>query len=78
MTTFSGKNVTKQQNACLVSGDTVPIISDPIIIRRVEIMCELFEMAYEIKSLELKRRNPDASDAWVRSETLRLIEAGTK
>jgi hypothetical protein len=47
-------------------------------IRRVEIACELFETAFEIKSLELRRRNPDATDAWIRGETLRLIEAGCK
>ncbi len=47
-------------------------------IRRVEIACELFETAFEIKSLELRRRNPDAADEWIRAETLRLIEAGCK
>lgn len=54
---------------------SVPVIRDPRIIRRVEIMCELFEMAYEIKSLELRRRNVGASENWIRSETLRLIAA---
>lgn len=46
--------------------------------RRLEITCQLFEMAYEIKFLELQRRNPDASEEWIRAETLRLIEAGTR
>lgn len=54
------------------------VISDPAIILRVEIMCGLFELAYELKSLELKRRNPDVPDDWIKSETLKLIEAGTK
>jgi hypothetical protein len=52
--------------------------TDNSIIRRVEITCELFEMAFEIKSLELRRRNPDASDDWIRDEALRLIEVGSK
>ena len=47
-------------------------------IRRVEIACELFETAFEIKSLELRRRNPNATVEWIRAETLRLIEAGCK
>jgi hypothetical protein len=47
-------------------------------VKRVEIMCGLFDLAYELKSLELKRRNPLASQEWIREETLRLIEAGTR
>jgi hypothetical protein len=47
-------------------------------IRRVEIACELFETAFEIKSLELRRRNPDATDEWIRAETLRLIDEACK
>lgn len=46
--------------------------------RRISIMCGLFETAYEIKSLELKRRNPTASAEWIHTETLRLIEEGTR
>jgi hypothetical protein len=46
--------------------------------RRFAIMCGLFETAYEIKSLELQRRHPEASEAWIHAETLRLIEAGTR
>jgi hypothetical protein len=46
--------------------------------RRFAIMCGLFETAYEIKSLELRRRHPEASEAWIHTETLRLIEAGTR
>jgi hypothetical protein len=53
-------------------------ISDPQIIRRVETVCELFAMAYELKSLELRRRHPDATGEWIHSETLKLIEAGTR
>ncbi len=53
-------------------------LSDPRIIRRVETVCELFEMAYEIKSLELKRRHPYSTEQWIHTETLRLIEAGTR
>jgi hypothetical protein len=63
---------------------TIPLDSPPrskeaeAMIRRVEIACELFETAFEIKSLELRRRNPHATDDWIRGETLRLIEAGCK
>jgi len=52
------------------------VVSDPVIIRRVEMTCELFELAYEMKYLELKRRNPKAADEWLRAETLRLITLG--
>jgi hypothetical protein len=58
--------------------ETSGCISDPRIIRRVETVCELFEMAYELKSFELKRRHPEATDGWIHSETLKLIEAGTR
>jgi hypothetical protein len=44
--------------------------------RKVRIACELFDMARDIKLLELKRRHPEASDAWLQSEVLRLIEMG--
>lgn len=47
-------------------------------IRRVEIACGLFETAFEIKTLELRRRNPVASDEWIRDEALRLIEVGCR
>jgi hypothetical protein len=49
-----------------------------VAMKRVEIMCGLFEMAFEIKSLELRRRNPEATDEWIRNETLRLIDAGSR
>ena len=75
--------MTLQQNN--ISQATASSVASPnrskeaeAIIRRVEIACELFETAFEIKSLELRRRNPDATDEWIRSETLRLIEAGCK
>jgi hypothetical protein len=54
------------------------VVSDPAIIRRVEITCELFNLAFEMKYLELKRRNPDAGDDWLRAETLQLIALGAK
>jgi hypothetical protein len=44
--------------------------------RNVRLACELFDMARDIKTLELKRRYPDASDTWIQSEVLRLIEKG--
>lgn len=47
-------------------------------IRRVEIACGLFETPFEIKTLELRRRNPEASDEWIRDEALRLIEVGCR
>jgi len=57
----------------------VPELSESeVMMRRFTIMCGLFETAYEIKSLELKRRHPTASEAWIHEETLRLIEAGTR
>jgi hypothetical protein len=48
------------------------------ILRRVRMTCDLFNLAFEMKSLELERRFPDASEAWIKQETLRLIEAGTR
>jgi len=68
--------VKPNQTPCLNQSQVV--VSDPAIIRRVEITCELFELAFEIKYLELKRQNPKASYAWLRLETLRLIELGTR
>ena len=60
-------------------GSELPRLSDSeAMMRRISIMCGLFETAYEIKSLELKRRHPAASDGWIHAETLRLIEAGTR
>lgn len=60
-------------------GSGLPKLSDSeAMMRRIFIMCGLFETAYEIKSLELKRRHPAASEAWIHAETLRLIEAGTR
>lgn len=56
--------------------DRIAIADD--IIKRIEITCGLFEAAFEIKSLELRRRHPQASDDWIRHETLRLIESGCK
>ena len=47
-------------------------------ISRVEITCGLFETAFEIKTLELRRRNPEASDEWIRDVALRLIEVGCR
>ena len=44
--------------------------------RNVRLACELFDMARDIKTLELKRRYPDASDSWIQTEVLRLIEKG--
>ena len=52
--------------------------SSQAMIRRVEIACGLFETAFEIKTLELRRRNPEATDAWIRDEALRLIEVGCR
>jgi hypothetical protein len=64
----SSQNLAKSMN----------VVSDPAIIRRVEITCELFNLAFEMKYLELKRRNPDAGDDWLRAETLQLIALGAK
>ena len=44
--------------------------------RNVRLACELFDMARDIKTLELRRRYPDASDSWIQTEVLRLIEKG--
>lgn len=71
-------SILKSKDQASFEAAKASVISDPVVIRRVEIMCELFDLAYEMKSLELQRRNPDATDDWIRSETLRLIEAGTK
>lgn len=45
---------------------------------RVRIVCDLFNLAFEMKSLELERRFPQATPEWIKTETLRLIEVGTK
>jgi hypothetical protein len=45
---------------------------------RVRIVCDLFNLAFEMKSLELERRFPQGTPEWIKSETLRLIEVGTK
>ena len=45
---------------------------------RVRIVCDLFNLAFEMKSLELERRFPQATPEWIKAETLRLIEVGTK
>lgn len=49
-----------------------------VIIRRVRIMCDLFNLAFEMKSLELKRRHREASPDWIKQETLWLIELGSR
>jgi hypothetical protein len=74
--TLQPNNISEANTSSVVS----PIRSKEAeaIIRRVEIACELFETAFEIKSLELRRRNTDATDEWIRAETLRLIEARCK
>ena len=48
------------------------------IIQRVRLMCDLFNLAFEMKSLELERQHRDASPEWIKQETLRLIESGTR
>jgi hypothetical protein len=42
-------------------------------VERVRVMCDLFNLAFEMKSLELERRYPEASKDWIKQETLRLI-----
>ena len=37
-------------------------------------MCDLFNLAFEMKSLELERRHREASPDWIKQETLRIIE----
>lgn len=54
------------------------VVRDSSVIRRVRIMCDLFNMAFEIKSLALERKFPEASPEWIKQETLRLIESGTR
>ncbi len=41
-------------------------------------VCELFDMARDIKMLELRRRYPIASEEWILSEALHLIERGCR
>ena len=55
-----------------------PLNQNIAIIQRVRMMCDLFNLAFEMKSLELERRHRDASPEWIKQETLRLIEAGTR
>lgn len=46
--------------------------------QNVSAVCELFDMARDIKMLELRRRHPLASEEWILSEALRLIELGCR
>lgn len=39
-------------------------------------VCSLFDMARDMKILQLRRQYPDAPDTWVINEALRLIEQG--
>jgi|GEM_PF-3172747 hypothetical protein len=55
-----------------------PLNQNIAIIQRVRMMCDLFNLAFEMKSLELERQHRDASPEWIKQETLRLIEAGTR
>lgn len=71
----SENNLTKNSLAVRSDDQSTPSLA---IIRRVEMACGLFETAFEIKTLELRRRNPEATDAWIRDEALRLIEVGCR
>jgi len=55
-----------------------PLNENNAIIQRVRMMCDLFNLAFEMKSLELERHHPEASPEWIKQETLRLIESGTR
>jgi hypothetical protein len=46
--------------------------------QNVSAVCELFDMARDIKMLELRRRHPLASEEWILSEALSLIELGCR
>lgn len=59
---------------------TRPISKTPeeAILERVQITCDLFNLAFEMKSLELERQYPEAKPEWIKRETLRLIELGCR
>ncbi len=44
----------------------------------IQAVCGLFDMARDIKILQLKRQYPEAADGWIMSEALRMIEEGCK
>ncbi len=46
--------------------------------RNVKAVCELFDLAFLIKSTALRRLHPTQSDQWIQEETLKSIERGCK
>jgi len=44
--------------------------------QNVQMVCGLFDMARSIKTLQLRRQHPDASQEWIDQEVLALIERG--
>ncbi len=46
--------------------------------QNVSAVCDLFDMARDIKILELRRRFPLATNEWIISEALSLIERGSQ
>ncbi len=47
-------------------------------LRNVQMVCDLFDLALAMKSLALKRSNPNATEKWIFDEALRLIELGCR
>jgi hypothetical protein len=47
-------------------------------VRNIKVVCDLYDLAVAIKSLELKRKNPDATEEWLLREALILIERGCR
>jgi hypothetical protein len=80
MITFKPTIQSASENSTLTPEwiEAPPVLRDPAIMQRVRISCDLFNMAYEIKYLELQRKNPDARPDWIKQETLRLIALGTR
>ena len=46
--------------------------------QNINAVCELFDLARDIKMLELRRRHPQVNDAWILNEALCLIERGCR
>ena len=44
--------------------------------QNIHMLCGLFDMARSIKTLQLRRLHPEASQEWIDHEALALIERG--
>jgi hypothetical protein len=66
------------KNSALGSGIPVDPLMPPKerVWQNIQMVCGLFDMARSIKTLQLRRQHPDASQEWIDQEVLALIERG--